>query len=183
MKLYETYPERVELNGKVYEIDLDFRNVLRAFDLAKGDWTEREQLELSIILLLKHPEERPADIGEQAALLSAIFSLFPKKESDGEKVIDLEQDAGMIRSAFFRLGIDLTNDKVHFFRFMEILSDLPQDTALMRTVEIRQRKMPKPNAHNQEEIAALAKAKARVAIRMSEDEQRRRFAESLRRVK
>jgi hypothetical protein len=49
----------------------------------------------------------------------------------------------------------------------------------MRTIDIRQRPIPKPTKHNAEQIAALQKAKARVAIRMSEDERRARFAESL----
>lgn len=181
MKLYESYPEQVEFRGLTIDIDLDFRTVLRVFDLG-DEWTEREKLELSLILLLRNREDIPDDPGAQLELLSAIFALFPKKQGDGEKVIDLTQDADLIRSAFFRIGVDLCKDKLHFFRFMELLSDLPQDTALMRTIEIRTRKMPKPNKHNQEEIAALAKAKARVAIKMTDDERRKRFAQSLRRV-
>ena len=177
--LYESYPEEVEHGGRRYALDLDFRNVLRVFDLPGGGWTEREQTELGVKLLLRDPGECPEEFPEQAALLHAIFALFPESESDGEKAIDLKQDAGMIRSAFFRIGVDLTRDRLHFFRFMELLGDLPEDTALMRTVEIRKRPMPKPNKHNAEEIAALKRAKARVAIKMPEEEARRRFAASL----
>jgi hypothetical protein len=85
----------------------------------------------------------------------------------------------MIRTAFFRIGIDLLKDKIHFSQFMELLSDLPRDTALMRVVDIRQRPLPKPNKHNGEQIAALREAKAKVAIKYSEEETRRRFADSL----
>jgi hypothetical protein len=49
----------------------------------------------------------------------------------------------------------------------------------MRTIDIRQRPIPKPTKHNAEQIAALQKAKARVAIRMSEEERRSSFAEKL----
>ena len=64
-------------------------------------------------------------------------------------------------------------------RFLELLRDLPPDTALMRTIEIRMRPVPKPDGHNAEQIAAIMKAKAAVAIKMSEEERRRSFAESL----
>lgn len=85
----------------------------------------------------------------------------------------------MIRTAFFRIGVDLLKEKIHFFQFLELLSDLPSDTALMRTVEIRQKPIPKPTKDNAEQIAALQRAKAKVAIKMSEDERRKRFIESL----
>jgi hypothetical protein len=85
----------------------------------------------------------------------------------------------MIRSAFFRIGIDLLKDKIHIIQFLELLADLPSDTALMRTVEIRQRPLPKPTKHNAEQIAALQKAKARVAIKITEEERRELFAQSL----
>ena len=181
MKLYEGYPESVEFKGRTIDLDLDFRTVLRVFDLG-DEWTEREKLTLSLILLLKNREDVPDEWAEQLELLTAVFGLFPKKQTDGEKYLDLDQDADLIRSAFFRIGVDLCKDKLHFFRFLELLADLPTDTALMRTIEIRQRKMPKPTAHNQEERAALAKAKARVAIKMTDDERRKAFAKSLRRV-
>jgi hypothetical protein len=49
----------------------------------------------------------------------------------------------------------------------------------MRTVEIRQKPIPKPTKDNAEQIAALQRAKAKVAIKISEDERRKRFVESL----
>ena len=94
-------------------------------------------------------------------------------------MIDFHQDAAMIRSAFFRIGIDLLKDRIHFFQFMELLADLPKDTALMRTIDIRTRPVPKATKENREQIAALQKMKAKVAIKVSPEEQKRRFAESL----
>jgi hypothetical protein len=85
----------------------------------------------------------------------------------------------MIRSAFFRIGVDLTRDRMHILQFLELLADLPSDTALMRTIEIRAKPIPKPTKHNGEQIAKLQQAKARVAIRLSEEERREQFAASL----
>ena len=166
LRLYEPYPESVIVGEKEYALDLDFRNVLRFFDMRDDGWTETEQIELGVHLLLKNPAECPKELKEQAELLSAIFELFPKSEEKStERFLDMKQDAAKIRSGFFRIGIDLTRDRLHWFRFIELLGDLPSDTALVRTIELRQRPIPKPNKHNAHEIAELQKAKAKVVIK------------------
>lgn len=184
MKLYEDYPDSVTVGGKSFALDLDFRNVLRVLDLQRDkEWTELERLKLSVMMLLQNPDDCPETVDEQAVLLAAIFNLFPPGEDEGQKSLDFRQDAGLIRSAFWRIGIDLTRERLHFFRFLELLGDLPEDTALMRTIGIRRKPLPKPNKHNSEEIAALMKAKAKVAIQMDEDERLTRFTRSLKKLK
>lgn len=181
MNIYDPYPDSVELDGRTYDLDLAYDNVLRCVDIASDELlTDLDRLEVQTALLLAHPQDLPADPETQARLLTAIFDLLPKsKKETGEKYIDFHQDAAMIRSAFFRIGVDLLTEKIHICRFLELLADLPSDTALMRTIEIRQRPLPKPTKYNADEIAALQKAKAKVAIKMSEDERLERFAESL----
>ena len=76
-------------------------------------------------------------------------------------------------------GIDLTRDPLHICQFLELLADLPQDTALMRTIDIRRRPIPKLTKDNAEQVAELQRLKAKVAIRYSEDERRQQFAQSL----
>ena len=180
LRLYEPYPESVIVDGKEYALDLDFRNVLRFFDLRDDGWTETEQIELGAHLLLMDPSECPADLKDQANVRSAIFELFPNSgEKSTERFLDMKQDAAKIRSGFYRIGIDLTRDRLHWFRFIELLGDLPSDTALVRTIELRQRPIPKPNKHNANEIAELQRAKAKVAIKYTDEERRRHFYESL----
>ena len=182
MDIYDPYPDSVEVNGRVVSLDLAFDRVLRVLDIEDApDLTALDKLAVQCAYILAESEKLPADPREQAEIIKAAFALLPKPEKQsGERYIDFHQDAAMIRSGFFRAyGIDLTRDRIHFLQFMELLADLPADTALMRTIEIRQRPLPKPTKHNAEQIAALQKAKARVAIRMSEDERRARFAESL----
>jgi hypothetical protein len=182
MNIFDRYPDSVEVKGKEYALDLAFDRVLCAIDAADDPGLmATDRLAVQCALVLDDNEDMPDDPGEQAEIIKAVFELFPKPEKQsGERYLDFHQDAAMIRSGFMRAyGIDLTRDTIHFIQFLELLSDLPSDTALMRTIEIRQRPLPKPNKHNAEQIAALQKAKARVAIRMSEDERRARFAESL----
>lgn len=181
MNIYDAYPDAVELDGKVYALNLAYDRVLMAVDLNDDPClTFEDRTEAQCVLLLQNGyKDLPKGIENQTRLLSAIFALLPSGENTGEKHIDFHQDAALIRSAFFRIGVDLLKDKIHICQFLELLADLPSDTSLMRTVEIRQRPIPKPTKHNQEQIAALQKAKARVAIRLSEEERREQFAKSL----
>ena len=183
MNIYDPYPETIEFNGKTVRLDLSYDRVLRVIDAqSDGLLLPADRIRYQCETLLRRPKNAPKSTKEQAELLKAIFDLFPKDENpvkQTERYIDLHQDATMIRSAFFRIGIDLQREKIHFFRFLELMKDLPADTALMRTIEIRMKPVPKPDGHNQEQIAAIMKAKAAVAIKMSEEEQRERFAQSL----
>ena len=183
MNIYDPYPETVEHNGKTIRLNLSYDRVLMVLD-ANSDQSllPADRIELQTALLLAYGEKLPKSTREQSELLRDIFDLFPKEEApvkQSERYIDFHQDAAMIRSAFYRIGIDLLREKIHFMRFLELLRDLPPDTALMRTIEIRMRPVPKPYGHNAEQIAAIMKAKAAVAIKMSEEERRRSFAESL----
>lgn len=182
MNIYDPYPDSVEVNGKRYALNLAYDRVLRVMDIEDApDLTAVDKLTVQCAWLLAESEKIPEGTQEQIDILKAVFELFPKGEKQsGERYIDFHQDAAIIRSGFLRAyGIDLIHDHIHFFQFMELLADLPSDTALMRTVDIRQRPIPALNKHNAEQIAALQKAKAKVAIRMSEEERRSRFAESL----
>lgn len=182
MNVYDPYPEEIELDGKTYRLNMDFRRVLQVIDLEQDKvLMPEDRIELQARLLLQDDRECPPELRDQARLIAAAFDLIPKNEDAqrGEKYLDLHQDAAMIRSAFFRIGVDLSRDSLHIIQFLELLADLPADTALMRTVEIRRKPIPAPNKHNAEQIAELQKAKARVAIKYSEEERMARFAESL----
>lgn len=183
MNIYDPYPASVELDGKTYPLNLSYDRVLMMLDIQDDkSLTTADKLETQCVLILENGyKDLPRTIDGRQKLLKAVLDLFPKKEDRQakEKYIDFHQDAAMIRTAFFRIGVDLLKDKIHIFQFLELLADLPSDTALMRTVEIRQRPIPKPTKHNGEQIAALQKAKERVAIKMSEEERRELFAQSL----
>ena len=181
MNIYDPYPDRVEVNGEVFWLDLAYDNVLRAIDVYNmEDMTQSDRTEVMCALLLAEPDiDMPQTAEERTTLLNAIFTLFPKGDGTQEKLIDFHQDAAMIRSAFFRIGVDLLKDRIHFFQFMELLADLPKDTALMRTIDIRARPIPKATKENREQIAELQRLKAKVAIKVSAEEQKKRFAESL----
>ena len=181
MSLCSPYPDRVQVDGKAYLLDLSLRNVLNAMEAAQTEGiTPEDAVQIQCAWLLSDPKRVPTDPVLCARILEAVFALFPKADKQQEKYIDFEQDAAMIRSAFFRaFGIDLTRDDLHFMQFIELLADLPTDTALMRTVELRQRPVPEINEHNKEQVARLLEAKQRVALKLTEEERRARFERQL----
>ena len=182
MNIYDPYPDEVEVDGAIYRLNMSYDRVLRVIDLQEApDLLTEDRLELQARLLLADEADCPPDTQTQLQVVLAALALLPKPDEDeqGERYIDFHQDAALIRSAFFRIGVDLTRDFIHINQFLELLSDLPSDTALMRVIDIRRRPIPKATRDNGEQIAALMKAKSRVAIRMSEEERRVRFAKSL----
>ena len=180
VKFFDPYPDTVIVGDRLYDIDLSFATVVQVWDVqASEDFTDKDKIELQTKLFLDDPADCPETIDKQIEFLQAVYELFPKKENDGERYIDFHQDAQMIRSGFFRIGVDLTKDRIHFFQFLELLADLPTDTAMMRTIKLRMMPLPKRTEHNAEYIAELQKAKAKVAIKYSEEERRQRFERSL----
>lgn len=177
--IFDKRPESVFFKGKEYPLNLSFDRVLLAFDAQEcEEILPREKITLQIELLVDCRVS--LDEKEQTELLNCIFSLFPRGNSKEIKTIDFHQDASLIRSAFFRAyKIDLTTEKIHWFQFIELLADLPSDTALMQVISIRKKPMPKPTKYNREEIAELQKAKSKVAIKIPEHQREAAFANSL----
>ena len=178
MNIYDAYPDQVVCEGRVYKLNFAYDRVLRCLDIQTDPvLTTRDKVDVQTELLIIRP---PKAFAERVKVLQAALELIPKGDGKStERFIDFHQDAKIIRSAFFRIGVDLLKDKIHFLQFLELLADLPKDTALMRVVDIRSKPIPAPTEHNREYIKALTEAKARVAIRYSEQEAQERFMQAL----
>lgn len=178
MNIYDAYPETVTVDGEVLRVNFGYDRILKTIDVqGMEDLTPADKLDLQCKLLFDDP---PDTIDKQVKAITAVFDLFPKsEESSGERYIDFHQDAKIIRSGFMRIGIDLTKNKIHFFQFLELLGDLPTDTALMRVIDIRRRPVPKMTESNREYVKELMEAKARCAIKMSDEERREQFTRKL----
>ena len=172
MRLQDRLPDGVTVDGRFYRLDFDFRNVLNMMkELAREDIMPEARAWRAVRCLTKHPrnEEKVLE-----AVQKLLFDREPKK--DGQKVTDFEQDAALIRAAFRQsYGIDLYRAKLHWIEFVELLNALPEGSRYSEVVGIRARPMPVATKYNAEERQWLAKAKADVVLRMSEDEQERQY--------
>ena len=165
MKLFERLPDSVMVGRRRVRIDLDFRNVLRMMDtLSRDDLMPDARDYLAVRCVCRHPPK-----GTLAEVKKLLFSGTPK--GDGKRVTSFEQDAGLIRAAFLQVyGINLWRDRLHWFEFTELLQGIPEGNRYAETIGIRVREMPEPTKWNAKERQWLARAKASVALKLTEKE-------------
>ena len=180
MKLQDRLPEGVTVSGRFIRLDFDFRNVLRMIDtLARDDLTPEAREWLALRCLSTKRRFKPGTLFAVRALL---FPDAQKSPTQG-KITDFTQDANLIRAAFMQTyGINLYRDRLHWFEFQALLAGLPEGSRYTEVLGIRMRPMPKPTKYNSEERAWLAKAKAELAVRLTEEERERSLNNSLRGV-
>lgn len=179
MKLQDRLPEGVTVDGRFYRLDFDFRNVLQMMDeLDRDDVLPQARSYNALKCLTKRPKNVEKVL---QAVKDILFEQKPKK--DAKKVTDFVQDAGMIRAAFRQAyGIDLYRDKLHWFEFSELLNAIPEGSRYTEVIGIRTRPMPKATKWNAEERQWLLKAKADVALHLSEKEQAKQYEEDVGKV-
>lgn len=179
MKLYDSLPDSVMVGGRKVKLDLDFRNVLRMLETLERDDLMPEAREW---IALHHICHKPVK-GTLAAAKTLLFDNSNQNSGDGKRVTSFEQDADLIRAAFRQVyGINLWTARLHWFEFRELLHGIPEGTRYSDVINIRVREMPEPNKYNQKERQALARAKAAVALRLTDKEQQDVYEQGVKNV-
>lgn len=179
MKLQDRLPDGVTVDGRFYRLDLDFRNVLHMMDELTREDVMPEAREYNALRCLTR---RPRNVSKVlAAVRELLFEKPPKR--DGPRVTDFVQDAGMIRAAFRQAyGIDLYRDRLHWIEFRELLNAIPEGSRYSEVVGIRARPIPPATKWNAEERSWLLKAKADVALHLTDEEQAKKYSEDVEKV-
>ena len=179
MKLQDRLPEGVEVDGKFYKLDFNFRNVLRMIDIIDDDTLLPEAKAYNALHCLC---KRPKNAVKVLEAVKALLFKAPRKK-DGHRVTDWVQDAPLIRTAFRQAyGIDLFRDNLHWFEFTELLNALPEGNRYMEIIGIRSRPMPPATKYNREEREWLAKAKQQVALHETEEQIERNYSRDVKNV-
>lgn len=172
MKLQDRLPDGVEVDGKFYKMDFDFRNVLKMIEVL-----DRDDLmpEAKAYKALSFVQKRPRNAVRVLECVKGLLFKAPRK-TGGQKVTDFVQDAPLIRAAFRQAyGIDLYREKLHWIEFTELLNAIPEGNRYSEVVGIRARPMPAATKWNQHEREWLAKAKADYRLEISEKEQAAKY--------
>lgn len=176
MKLQDRLPNGVEVDGRFYKMDFDFRNVLRMIEVLDREDMMPEARAYKALLCL---QKRPKNAVKVIEAVKGLLFTAPRKKG-GQKVTDFVQDAGLIRAAFRQAyGIDLYREKLHWIEFTELLNAIPEGSRYSEVVGIRARPMPPATKWNQHEREWLMKAKADVRLEMSEKEQEKRYEQDV----
>lgn len=179
MKLQDSLPTSITVDGRKYKCDFDFRNVLKMLDiLANEDYLPQARDFLALRCVLKHP---PKNV--QGALEAVKIALFPHRNEGGKKLTSFEQDADLIRAAFLQeYGINLFHDRLHWLEFATLLNALPEGSRYSEVLGIRARPMPKATKWNHEEREWLAKAKAACALEVTDRERQQNYVTGVKSV-
>ena len=177
MRLTDQLPYKIRVGKRTYRLDPDFRNVLKMFDILRDKTlTEQARIHLAVHAIVKHPPRKPGKQLTVFLLARETILKQPKGKSGGDRVMDFDQDADMIRSAFRQAyGIDLFRAKLHWQEFKELLNNIPTGTRLSEIVDIRAKPLPEATKWNGKQRQALIEAKMKFALDKSEDERAKSY--------
>ncbi|AZS49222.1 hypothetical protein BpsS140_00029 [Bacillus phage vB_BpsS-140] len=155
--------------------NLAFDNVLRAYDLLENPLFEGiEKLNILWELLVERVD-REYNLREKNTILKNLFDSELNSPSGKikktKKLYDFNQDAGYIYSSFLHdYNMDLFDHqgKLHWKKFLELLSGLSEKSKFKEVVGIRGSKIPPYNKHNKEERDRIIELKKIYALESSE---------------
>lgn len=151
--LIEAFPTTIEIDGREYEINWDFKSCLRII-LAFED-PELAGVEKQILMISNLYKEAPENVA--LALEKGKEFLdgnFPSGPSSSMRLYSFEKDAPFILAAFRQThGIDLETTELHWWKFLALFMDLGSDTTFSSLVGLRKR-LKTGKATKEERIAA-----------------------------
>ena len=161
-KKEKAFPSTVEIDGNVYIINADYRNILRIFALSKDKnvneyvrveklsrwfFTEQEQIEylfenVSYEFIIRafvgfiNPKDKN---GEEIIARSSSTYDEENETEEAENQFDYDFDADEIYASFAsEYGIDLIEiDFLHWYKFKILLMNLSSESAFKKKIELR----------------------------------------------
>lgn len=143
----EDYPEYAEIEGKLYKINTDYRYALQCFKIINDSTISDMERAIALISVLFGEEDENGNVinipdNLNIALEKAkIFLSCGNKNQDIKNVkkdMDFEYDRAFIRASFMSdYTIDLSNEKMHFWKFCELISGLTENSILNRVRDLR----------------------------------------------
>ena len=134
------YIEYALANNNKYKINTDFRVALKCDEIAKSDVSEEERA-LAIIYLLFGDEGLNNENDWEKLQKVALKYLNMNKENNNdneEANMSFEQDWGYIQASFFSdYNIDLSNTKMHWWQFYDLMCGLTEKCVLNRVRFVR----------------------------------------------
>ena len=185
LRLYDSIPDGVTVNGRFYRCNFDFRNVLKMLDIMqRTDIVPDARDFLCVKCVYRHKMSIKRASEFYKAITDVLFEKTPEPGANGgKKLTSFEQDAPLIRAAVRQVySIDLFRDRLTWFEFTELLHGLPEGNRYEDVIGIRARPLPAPNKYNAKERQSLLEAKQRVALHLTEAEAEKKYDEDVSKI-
>jgi hypothetical protein len=136
------YPKFVQIKGKKYKINTDYRTALKCQEISKSDVSDEERA-LAIIYLLFGDDGINHSESWNELLQIGLKYLNCGKEvkennSEEEANMDFEQDWSYIQASFFSdYNLNLSNTEMHWWQFYDLLCGLTEKCILSRIRFVR----------------------------------------------
>lgn len=167
------YPEYVEIEGKQYKINTDFRVAIRCNEIAEDAKIGDCERALGIIYTLYGEEgiNTPGHYEKLLELAKKYLSCGKEIEitSDEQPDMDYVEDMDYIEASFMSdYHIDLTNEQMHWWKFMKLMNGLSNSDMGNCCILNRIRNLRNYNVSeikDSKERQKIAKAKDMVALK------------------
>lgn len=167
------YPEYVEVEGKRYKINTDFRVAIRCNEIAEDEKIGDYERVLGIIYTLYGDEgiNTPNHYEKLLELAKKYLSCDKEIEitTDEQPDMDYVEDMDYIEASFMSdYHIDLTNERMHWWKFMKLMNGLSNSDMGNCCILNRIRNLRNYNVSeikDSKERQKIAKAKDMVALK------------------
>lgn len=162
------YPEYIEVNGKRYKINTDFRVALKCDEVYRDETIGTCEKNLAIIYLLLGDDGLNASDDYEEILKLLVRYLLRDKDvedidTDEEPSMSYKQDVGYIKASFMSdYNIDLDKVEMHYWQFFDLLQGLTENSILNRVRMIREEPLSGKKGKEREQ---WEKAKKQVALK------------------
>ena len=138
-------PCEINVGERKVRVQTDYRRWLVVWEVLSSSLPGRLKAELCASAVV----EDSVNLDDWEEFLKAFAAFLLQKDSlqeeftaisyHGEKLFDFAADSELIFASFLaEYGIDLTQEHMHWFKFMALLKSLSPDSPLMRTIRLRQ---------------------------------------------
>lgn len=180
--LTDVLPERIEINGKAYPIETDFRVWIKFSQLVYSGKADAVAFAEMITLVLK---ELPPDINATITALLEFYSCQNTQNNDTRKskqnrMFDFDSDATYIYAAFLQqYGIDLTRVNLHWWTFKSLFDSISDETHFGKIMQYRCMDISQIKDKEMRKFYQKMKRVYALPDNRSDEEKERDFAEGL----
>lgn len=184
--LTKALPDRVYVGGLKYKINTDYRYVLMFEKLMRDNKTTDREKTYTIMQLF-YDDQYIVDLNdaiEQILWFHRCGKEIIKKDEDNDKNIDIiydfEEDADYIYSGFLECyGIDLTEIKMHWWKFKALFNGLSEETMMKKIMHYRSVIISSDMSDSQQKFYKKMKNTFALPDMRTEEEKEKDFADAL----